>query len=239
MLELDFTQTLGSHCLQIRETLPASGITAVFGVSGAGKTSLINAISGLTRPQAGRIVLNGRVLNDTAQRICLAPEQRRIGYVFQDARLFPHYKVRGNLQYGMAKSMVSQFDKLVDLLGIAPLLDRLPGRLSGGEKQMVLIARAIACDPEILILDEPTAALDPIAENELYLKYNEMTSGKISFFISHRLSSTRFCDRILLVKDGKIAESGTHDELMALKGLYYRMYQVQSYYYKENGGETV
>lgn len=107
MLELDFTQTLGSHCLQIRETLPASGITAVFGVSGAGKTSLINAISGLTRPQAGRIVLNGRVLNDTAQRICLAPEQRRIGYVFQDARLFPHYKVRGNLQYGMAKSMVS------------------------------------------------------------------------------------------------------------------------------------
>ena len=129
MLELDFTQTLGSHCLQIRETLPASGITAVFGVSGAGKTSLINAISGLTRPQAGRIVLNGRVLNDTAQR--------RIGYVFQDARLFPHYKVRGNLQYGMAKSMVSQFDKLVDLLGIAPLLDRLPGRLSGGEKQRV------------------------------------------------------------------------------------------------------
>ena len=90
-----------------------------------------------------------------------------------------------------------------------------------------------------MILDEPTAALDPIAENELYLKYNEMTSGKISFFISHRLSSTRFCDRILLVKDGKIAESGTHDELMALKGLYYRMYQVQSYYYKENGGETV
>ena len=104
MLELDFTQTLGSHCLQIRETLPASGITAIFGVSGAGKTSLINAISGLTRPQTGRIVLNGRVLNDTAQRICLAPEQRRIGYVFQDARLFPHYKVRGNLRYGMAKS---------------------------------------------------------------------------------------------------------------------------------------
>jgi molybdate transport system ATP-binding protein len=120
MLELDFTQTLGSHCLQIRETLPASGITAIFGVSGAGKTSLINAISGLTRPQAGRIVLNGRVLNDTAQRICLAPEQRRIGYVFQDARLFPHYKVRGNLQYGMAKSMVSQFDKLVELLGMRP-----------------------------------------------------------------------------------------------------------------------
>ncbi|PLL92102.1 molybdenum ABC transporter ATP-binding protein, partial [Klebsiella michiganensis] len=100
MLELDFSQTLGTHRLQIRETLPASGITAVFGVSGAGKTSLINAISGLTRPQQGRIVLNGRVLNDVEKRICLAPEKRRIGYVFQDARLFPHYKVRGNLQYG-------------------------------------------------------------------------------------------------------------------------------------------
>ena len=88
MLELDFTQTLGTHCLQICETLPASGITAVFGVSGAGKTSLINAISGLTRPQQGRIVLNGRVLNDVDKGICLAPEKRRIGYVFQDAPCF-------------------------------------------------------------------------------------------------------------------------------------------------------
>lgn len=101
------------------------------------KTSLINAISGLTRPQKGRIVLNGRVLNDADKGICLTPEKRRVGYVFQDARLFPHYKVRGNLRYGMAKSMVNQFDKLVALLGIEPLLDRLPGSLSGGEKQRV------------------------------------------------------------------------------------------------------
>jgi molybdate transport system ATP-binding protein len=160
MLELDFSQTLGTHCLQIRETLPASGITAVFGVSGAGKTSLINAISGLTRPQQGRIVLNGRVLNDVEKGICLAPEKRRIGYVFQDARLFPHYKVRGNLQYGMAKSMAAQFDKLVALLGIAPLLDRLPGGLSGGEKQRVAIGRALLTAPELLLLDEPLASLD-------------------------------------------------------------------------------
>ena len=162
MLELDFTQTLGTHCLQIRETLPASGITAVFGVSGAGKTSLINAISGLTRPQQGRIVLNGRVLNDVDKGICLAPEKRRIGYVFQDARLFPHYKVRGNLQYGMAKSMAAQFDKLVALLGIAPLLDRLPGGLSGGEKQRVAIARSLAMSPEVILFDEPTASCCPI-----------------------------------------------------------------------------
>ena len=110
---------------------------------------------------------------------------------------------------------------------------------SGGEKQKLLLAKAIYKNAPILILDEPTAALDPIAENELYLKYNEMTSGKISFFISHRLSSTRFCDKILFIKNGRIAESGTHEELMALKGSYYRMYQVQSYYYKENGVEAV
>lgn len=104
MLELNFTQTTGSHTLTLNETLPASGITAIFGVSGAGKTSLINAISGLTRPQSGRIVLNNRVLNDAEKKVCLSPDKRRIGYVFQDARLFPHYSVRGNLRYGMAKT---------------------------------------------------------------------------------------------------------------------------------------
>ncbi|HBU93462.1 MAG TPA: molybdenum ABC transporter ATP-binding protein, partial [Leclercia adecarboxylata] len=154
MLELNFTQTLGEHCLTLNETLPASGITAIFGVSGAGKTSLINAISGLTRPQSGRIVLNDRVLNDVEKRIYLAPEKRRIGYVFQDARLFPHYKVLGNLRYGMAKSMAGQFDKLVALLGIEHLLDRLPSSLSGGEKQRVAIGRALLTAPELLLLDE-------------------------------------------------------------------------------------
>lgn len=160
MLELNFTQTLGSHTLTLNETLPASGITAIFGVSGAGKTSLINAISGLTRPQSGRIVLNNRVLNDAEKKVCLSPDKRRIGYVFQDARLFPHYSVRGNLRYGMAKSMAGQFDKLVALLGIEPLLDRLPSSLSGGEKQRVAIGRALLTAPELLLLDEPLASLD-------------------------------------------------------------------------------
>ena len=216
MLELDFTQTLGSHCLQIRETLPASGITAVFGVSGAGKTSLINAISGLTRPQAGRIVLNGRVLNDTVQRICLAPEQRRIGYVFQDARLFPHYKVRGNLQYGMAKSMVSQFDKLVDLLGIAPLLDRLPGRLSGGEKQRVAIGRALLTAPELLLLDEPLASLDIPRKREL-LPYLQRLAQEIHIpmlYVSHSLDEIQhLADRVLVLEAGKVKAFGPLEEV--------------------------
>lgn len=211
MLELDFTQTLGTHCLQICETLPASGITAVFGVSGAGKTSLINAISGLTRPQQGRIVLNGRVLNDVEKRICLAPEKRRIGYVFQDARLFPHYKVRGNLKYGMAKSMADQFDKLVDLLGIAPLLDRLPGGLSGGEKQRVAIGRALLTAPELLLLDEPLASLDIPRKREL-LPYLQRLAREINIpmlYVSHSLDEIQhLADKVLVLEEGKVKAFG-------------------------------
>ncbi|HCB1501208.1 TPA: molybdenum ABC transporter ATP-binding protein ModC [Klebsiella michiganensis] len=211
MLELDFTQTLGTHCLQICETLPASGITAVFGVSGAGKTSLINAISGLTRPQQGRIVLNGRVLNDVEKRICLAPEKRRIGYVFQDARLFPHYKVRGNLKYGMAKSMADQFDKLVDLLGIAPLLDRLPGGLSGGEKQRVAIGRALLTAPELLLLDEPLASLDIPRKREL-LPYLQRLAREIHtpmLYVSHSLDEIQhLADKVLVLEEGKVKAFG-------------------------------
>ncbi|MDR1905293.1 MAG: ATP-binding cassette domain-containing protein, partial [Clostridiales bacterium] len=104
--------------------------------------------------------------------------------------------------------------------------------LSGGETQKLLLARALYKNAPILILDEPTAALDPIAENDMYLRYNNFTSGKTSFFISHRLSSTRFCDRIFFIKDGGIWESGTHEELIAKKGEYWKMYEIQSYYYK-------
>ncbi|HEY4469027.1 MAG TPA: molybdenum ABC transporter ATP-binding protein ModC, partial [Klebsiella sp.] len=216
MLELDFSQTLGTHCLQIRETLPASGITAVFGVSGAGKTSLINAISGLTRPQQGRIVLNGRVLNDAEKRIYLAPEKRRIGYVFQDARLFPHYKVRGNLKYGMAKNMADQFDKLVDLLGIAPLLDRLPGGLSGGEKQRVAIGRALLTAPELLLLDEPLASLDIPRKREL-LPYLQRLAREINIpmlYVSHSLDEIQhLADKVLVLEEGTVKAFGNLEEV--------------------------
>lgn len=105
--------------------------------------------------------------------------------------------------------------------------------LSGGETQRLMLARALYKDGPILILDEPTAALDPIAENDIYMKYNEMTAGKTSVFISHRLASTRFCDRILFLQDGVIAEEGTHDQLMALGGGYAALFEVQSRYYQE------
>ena len=209
MLELNFSQTLGNHCLTINETLPANGITALFGVSGAGKTSLINAISGLTRPQKGRIVLNGRVLNDAEKGICLTPEKRRVGYVFQDARLFPHYKVRGNLRYGMSKSMVDQFDKLVALLGIEPLLDRLPGSLSGGEKQRVAVGRALLACPELLLMDEPLTGLDRGKREEImaYVKAIPERFGVPVLYVTHSDAERRFlADRVLNLEDGKLTE---------------------------------
>ena len=216
MLELNFSQTLGTHCLEINESLPASGITAVFGVSGAGKTSLINAISGLTTPQQGRIVLNGRVLNDVEQGICLAPEKRRIGYVFQDARLFPHYKVRGNLRYGMAKSMAEQFDKLVALLGIEPLLDRLPGSLSGGEKQRVAIGRALLTAPELLLLDEPLASLDIPRKREL-LPYLQRLAREINIpmlYVSHSLDEIlHLADKVLVLEGGQVKAFGNLEDV--------------------------
>ena len=216
MLELNFSQTLGTHCLQINESLPASGITAVFGVSGAGKTSLINAISGLTQPQKGRIVLNDRVLNDVEQGVCLAPEKRRIGYVFQDARLFPHYKVRGNLRYGMAKSMAEQFDKLVALLGIESLLARLPGSLSGGEKQRVAIGRALLTAPELLLLDEPLASLDIPRKREL-LPYLQRLAREINIpmlYVSHSLDEIlHLADKVLVLEGGQVKAFGNLEDV--------------------------
>ncbi|EOY5380309.1 molybdenum ABC transporter ATP-binding protein ModC [Cronobacter dublinensis] len=216
MLELNFTQVLGNHRLTVNETLPGSGITAVFGVSGAGKTSLINAISGLTRPQHGRIVLNDRVLSDTETDTFLPPEKRRIGYVFQDARLFPHYKVRGNLKYGMAKEMAAQFDKLVTLLGIEPLLDRLPGTLSGGEKQRVAIGRALLTAPELLLLDEPLASLDVPRKREL-LPYLQRLAREINIpmlYVSHSPEEIlHLADKVLVLEQGEVKAFGSLEDI--------------------------
>ncbi|MBV8043884.1 molybdenum ABC transporter ATP-binding protein ModC [Pluralibacter sp.] len=216
MLELNFRQTLGDHCLTMNETLPATGITAVFGVSGAGKTSLINAISGLTKPEQGRIALNGRTLSDTDSGLFLSPDKRRVGYVFQDARLFPHYKVRGNLRYGMAKNMADQFDKLVALLGIEPLLDRLPGSLSGGEKQRVAIGRALLTAPELLLLDEPLASLDIPRKREL-LPYLQRLAREIHIpmlYVSHSLDEIlHLADNVLVLEAGNVKAFGPLEEV--------------------------
>ncbi|WP_092550912.1 molybdenum ABC transporter ATP-binding protein ModC [Xenorhabdus koppenhoeferi] len=222
MLELDFEQRLGELHMQVATTLPTEGITAIFGLSGAGKTSLINVIVGLTRPQKGRVVLNNRTLVDVEQKIFLPPEKRRVGYVFQDSRLFPHYRVKGNLQYGMAPEMKSQFDNIVGLLGIEHLLSHFPVTLSGGEKQRVAIGRALLTGPEILLMDEPLASLDLPRKREL-LPYLEKLSEDVKIpilYVSHSLDEIlRLADNVIVMDKGKVRAKGALEDVWASSAL--------------------
>ncbi|OSN02021.1 MULTISPECIES: molybdenum ABC transporter ATP-binding protein ModC [Lonsdalea] len=222
MLQLDFSQQLGDLSLSVTSALPASGISAIFGVSGAGKTSLINAIAGLTRPDRGRIQLNDRVLTDIERRISLPPEQRHIGYVFQDARLFPHYRVAGNLRYGMVPAMRGQFDDIVQLLGIEHLLKRYPLTLSGGEKQRVSIGRALLTAPDLLLMDEPLASLDAPRKREL-LPYLERLGREVKtpiLYVSHSLEEIwRLADRVLVLDQGEVKTQGELETVWASSAL--------------------
>ena len=217
---------------------------AIVGENGAGKTTAIKLLCGLYYPSEGDILINGR----SSREFSSDSYFDLFSAVFQDYCFMPMTiaeNITAEQSYDKER-LFAAFDKA----GITDKINSLSEKentlmvkdvyknaadFSGGEKQKLLLAKAVYKNAPVLILDEPTAALDPISENELYLKYNELTEDKISFFISHRLSSTRFCDRILFIKDGTVAESGTHEELMAKKGAYYRMYQTQSMYYREMG----
>lgn len=197
------------------------GVTALFGRSGSGKTTVVNAVAGLLRPDQGRIVADGAVLLDRAAGVNLPPHRRRIGYVFQDARLFPHLTVRQNLLYGRwfaPRGPGADLDRVVDLLGIGALLPRHPGALSGGEKQRVAIGRAILCNPRLLLMDEPLAALDEARKAEI-LPYLERLRDELQLpmlYVSHALAEVaRLATTVVLMEAGRVTAAGPVAEILS------------------------
>jgi molybdate transport system ATP-binding protein len=226
MLEVQVRHQQGNFVIEAAFAIEESGVTALFGASGAGKTSIVNMVAGLSQPDAGRIALNGRCLFDSARGINLPPEKRRVGYVFQDARLFPHLSVGANLAYGMRLLPQSEryvhFDQVVRLLGIAPLLKRRPAKLSGGEKQRVAIGRALLCSPALLLMDEPLASLDGARKSEV-LPFISRLGRNFStpiMYVSHVLEEIeRLARHLVLLENGRVVTSGRFDELKTRRAL--------------------
>jgi molybdate transport system ATP-binding protein len=219
-LELDVSHRLGGFSLEAR-FCAGPGLTALFGPSGSGKTALVNLIAGLSRPKRGRIVADGEVLVDTATGRFVPRHRRRIGYVFQEARLFPHLSVRGNLLYGrwFAPKGASResLDRVVDLLGIGHLLARRPRRLSGGETQRVAIGRALLAAPRLLLLDEPLAALDAARKEEIlpYIERLRDESRIPIVYVSHAVSEVaRLANTVVLLRDGRVEAAGPVAEIL-------------------------
>ncbi|RAW06035.1 molybdenum ABC transporter ATP-binding protein [Halomonas elongata] len=216
-LILEVSQRLGEFSLEADLTLPGRGVTALFGASGSGKTSLLRLIAGLDRPDRGRITLDGELLVDTATRRFVPAHRRRLGVVFQEARLFPHYRVRGNLAYGMPAHMASRFEAIVGLLGIDHLLARYPATLSGGEARRVAIGRALLSDPRLLLMDEPLTGLDGARKREL-LRYIQRLADEVDIpivYVSHEPAElVEIADTLILMEQGRVRAQGKLDALM-------------------------
>ena len=221
MLDLHVIRQQGDFQIDVAFVARDVGVTAMFGRSGAGKTSVINMVAGLVRPDRGHIVVNGQTFFDAAKGLHVPPEKRRMGYIFQDGRLFPHLSVKSNLTYGMRLIPRSErnvaLDDVVDLLGIGHLLHRRPARLSGGEKQRVAIGRALLTSPALLLMDEPLASLDTGRKSEV-LPFLSRLCAELStpiLYVSHSLNEVfNLADMMLLMDEGRVVAAGPIEALM-------------------------
>ncbi|WP_453998093.1 molybdenum ABC transporter ATP-binding protein [Afipia felis] len=221
MLSVDVTKQLGT--LKLEAAFESdSPVIGLFGPSGAGKSSIINMIAGLSTPDRGTIIIGGETLDDTATGLHVPPHRRRIGYVFQDARLFPHRNVAQNLDYGRRMNKLApdpvHFKRILDLLDIGHLQIRRPGQLSGGERQRVALGRALLSKPRLLLLDEPLGSLDRDRKAEI-LPYFERLRDEESIpmvYVSHDPDETRrLAGHVVMLKHGRIAAQGGPEILPA------------------------
>jgi len=223
MMELSLTLPLARFRLEVEARFTTSSV-AVMGRSGSGKTSMLESLAGLRRNARGRLVVRGRTLLDSAAGVDLPPEARRMGYVPQDALLFPHLTARQNVRFGVRKTGPSRVDEAVALLQLEPLLDRYPATLSGGERQRVALARALATDPALLLLDEPLAALD-VALKERVLPYLLRIRDEARvplLYVTHQLGEARvLAQEALLMEEGRVRAVGPADAVLggAVRGM--------------------
>jgi molybdate transport system ATP-binding protein len=214
MLRVDVTKKLGEFSLEASFTSEGR-VTGLFGASGAGKTSLINMIAGLLTPDRGIIAIDGETLDDTSARLHVPPHRRRIGYVFQDARLFPHLDVGQNLDYGRRMNRLAddpaQLKRVTELLDISHLMDRRPGKLSGGERQRVALGRALLSKPRLLLLDEPLGSLDEGRKVEIlpYLVRLRDEANVPMVYVSHDAAELRqLATQIVMLRGGRVTALG-------------------------------
>jgi molybdate transport system ATP-binding protein len=220
-IDAAFTRRQGAFTLDV-EMKAEAPVVALFGRSGSGKTSVVNAIAGIASPDSGRIAVDGITLYDSARAIDLPPERRRIGYVFQDGLLFPHLSVLHNLHYGRALTSAAERyideEKVIGLLGLERLLERSPAKLSGGEKQRVAIGRALLASPRLLLLDEPLASLDAARKGEI-LQYIELLRDEFHVpivYVSHSVEEVaRLADHVVLLAEGRSVASGPVAEVLS------------------------
>src|SRR4051795_3634071 len=224
MIEVAARHRLGAFVLDAAFAAEG-GLTALFGRSGSGKTSLVNIIAGLIRPERGRVVVNREMLTDTERGLFVKPKQRRVGYVFQEGRLFPHLTVRQNLLYGRwfaprnvrGGGRPGEIDLVVEMLGIGGVLARRPANLSGGEKQRVAIGRALLARPRLLVMDEPLAALDEARKAEIlpYIERLRDEAGVPIVYVSHAIVEVaRLATTLVVLSEGRVAAVGPTASVM-------------------------